>query len=182
MTIREFLGFYEKRPDGEHWELIDGLPHMMTPPLIGHQRVADNLLALLDRMIDRQALPLVAVRQIGLELPGEDHFRPEPEVAVIDGDYRLDQRHGPRFELVVEVLSPSDRRTIARKMAFYRGHEDCHTILIVEATELAVTVHRRAPDGWTATTLTALDDVVETGAWGPLGTLRDIYARTPLVR
>jgi Uma2 family endonuclease len=181
MTIREFLGFYEKQPDGEHWELIDGTPHMMTPPVIRHQIIAGNLEIALAHRVAAMGLSLVVVREVGIEMPGMPGYRPEPELTVIDADYDVDRRYVDRFHLVVEVLSPSDRRTLAKKLAFYRGHPDCHTIVLVEATEVSVTVHRRAGDGWRADTLVALDDVVETG-FGPLGTLRDVYARTPLAR
>ena len=38
MSDEEFLGFVAKRPDGERWQLIDGVAVMMPPPTKAHQR------------------------------------------------------------------------------------------------------------------------------------------------
>jgi Uma2 family endonuclease len=43
-TADQFLDFYMTRPDGERWQLVDGLPMMMTPPTFDHQKIAKNLL------------------------------------------------------------------------------------------------------------------------------------------
>src|ERR1022692_4716580 len=38
MDVDEFIAFLETRPDGEHWELIEGVAVMMAPSSYAHQR------------------------------------------------------------------------------------------------------------------------------------------------
>ena len=45
-TADQFLDFYMTRPDGERWQLVDGLAMMMVPPTSVHQRIGKNLLQL----------------------------------------------------------------------------------------------------------------------------------------
>lgn len=181
MTIREFLGFYETRPDGERWELIDGEPVMTPPPAIQHQAIILELTIRLLALIDGLRLSLVAVPQIGIVLPNVESFRPEPDVAVIDADFEAGQRHAPRFELVAEVVSPSDRRTQAKKLSYYRDHEDCHTIVLVQSRRIEIAIHSRTADGWSQSVLTDPDDEIVIAPWGTLCRVRDLYRRTPLV-
>jgi hypothetical protein len=39
LTIEEFLAFIETRPDGERWELIEGVAIKNPPPVDYHQIV-----------------------------------------------------------------------------------------------------------------------------------------------
>jgi len=48
MTGAQFRSFQETRPDHERWELVKGVPVMMVPPTIAHQRIADNLTRLIN--------------------------------------------------------------------------------------------------------------------------------------
>ena len=48
LTIRQFLAFYETRPDEERWQLVDGVAILMTPPFPTHQRIASNIERLLN--------------------------------------------------------------------------------------------------------------------------------------
>src|SRR4051812_40091364 len=43
MSGPDFRAFQDGRPDHERWELISGVPMMMTPPTIAHNRIAGNL-------------------------------------------------------------------------------------------------------------------------------------------
>jgi hypothetical protein len=43
MNVPQFLCFLHSRPDEERWELIEGVPMMVPPPKIAHQRIASNL-------------------------------------------------------------------------------------------------------------------------------------------
>ena len=66
MSGREFRSFQEGRPDHERWELIRGVPVMMVPPTIAHQRIADNLTRLLN-----EALAKHDVKNRFLGVPGQ---------------------------------------------------------------------------------------------------------------
>jgi hypothetical protein len=39
MDVDEFVAFLEPRPDGEHWELIEGVAVMTAPASYAHQRI-----------------------------------------------------------------------------------------------------------------------------------------------
>ena len=43
LSVASFRAWRASRPDEEHWELIEGVPMMMTPPNRRHQRIASNL-------------------------------------------------------------------------------------------------------------------------------------------
>ena len=43
MTIEEFLSFTETRPDGERWELIEGVAILQASPSKPHQVIATNI-------------------------------------------------------------------------------------------------------------------------------------------
>ena len=40
LTMEQFHAFRDERPKEEKWELIDGVPMMMPPPTLVHQRIA----------------------------------------------------------------------------------------------------------------------------------------------
>ncbi|TGD96492.1 Uma2 family endonuclease, partial [Methylobacterium nonmethylotrophicum] len=113
-----FRLFQEGRPDEERWELIDGMPVMMTPPLIDHNRIASNLERLLNDALERHDPDREAVQRPGLELglsPAvlaglgfAGAYRPEPDVAVIDYDPVPGRRFVDRAYLLAEVVSGTD--------------------------------------------------------------------------
>jgi hypothetical protein len=47
MTVEEFFAFLEGRPDGEKWELIEGMPVRDTTGTWDHQRLASAMMRLL---------------------------------------------------------------------------------------------------------------------------------------
>jgi Uma2 family endonuclease len=105
MNVPELLEFLRSRPDEEHWELIDGLPMMMAPSTIRHQRIGSNLERLLNDALRAQGLPWRADRRIGLVLAALPYHRPEPDIAVVDAVIDEEESHVSRFYLVAEVLS-----------------------------------------------------------------------------
>jgi len=110
MDVDEFMAFYETRPHGEHWELIEGVAVMMAPPSYRHQRIVRNLCELLNAAFAKQGLDLFAYFDAGVRSPGVRNFQPEPDVVVVPGTAG-DDLYSERFQLVAEVLSPSNTRT-----------------------------------------------------------------------
>ena len=53
LTMEQFHAFRDSRPEEEKWELIDGVPMMMPPPTLVHQRIAANLDRLLNAHFER---------------------------------------------------------------------------------------------------------------------------------
>jgi hypothetical protein len=46
LSVASFRTRLASRRDEQHWELIEGVPMMMTPPNRRHQRIVSNLEAL----------------------------------------------------------------------------------------------------------------------------------------
>jgi len=183
MSVELFRGFVESRPDEEHWELIDGVAMMMTPPTMAHQRIASNLEHLLLGALETHAPELTAFVAIGVNLgPAIQDYDPEPDVVVTDTDAaeRPGERYADRFYLVAEVVSSTDRVDIARKREVYKLHETCNCILIIQQERFEVRVDLRTDRGWTDTTLTKPDDLLVLPDFGVRCKVADLYRATPL--
>ncbi len=85
MDIEEFRGFIETRPTEERWHLIEGIAVRMAPPSLAHQRIAQNLCELLNRLFAAHSSDLFAYHAIAIRLPGVNNFQPEPDVVVVPG-------------------------------------------------------------------------------------------------
>ena len=102
----QFRSFQETRPDRERWELIDGVPIMMVPPILSHQRIADNLARLLNDALARHEPTRIAISRAGVDLGEtalaaiEGDYRPEPDVMVIDADFEPRQRFVQRAYVI----------------------------------------------------------------------------------
>jgi Uma2 family endonuclease len=131
LSVDSFRAWLGSRPDEEHWELIEGVPMMMTPPNRRHQRIASNLEALLNAALRRHNPALTAYHDIGVNILSTVPYDPEPDVAVIREDENPDPRYADRFYLVAEVLSESDKSVIESKRDIYRAHPSCTCILLV---------------------------------------------------
>jgi Uma2 family endonuclease len=180
-TADQFLEFYMTRPDGERWQLIDGLAIMMLPPSMLHQRVVGNLSRLLNDALGKSRPDLFAYENIGLRIPGVSDFNPQPDIAVCssraEGVY-----YQERFYLVAEVFSPSNRIEMTdRKLELYRTHPDNLYCLTLEQDAVHVALYARE-QGWSRTDLRSLDDMLELSAFGFEARLADIYEGTPLTR
>ncbi len=178
-TADQFLDFYMTRPDAERWQLVDGLPMMMTPPNKVHQRLARNLERLLDDALSTARPDLLAYRETGVRMPGVQDFNPEPDVAVLIGDATYTY-YDDRFFLVAEVISPSNTaEMIERKLELYRRHPDNLYCLTVDQDSVHVALYARET-GWVRTDLHSLNDVLRLPAFGFEAKLADIYKGTPL--
>jgi Uma2 family endonuclease len=179
LTVASFRAWLASRPDEEHWELIEGVPMMMTPPNRRHQRIASNLEALLNVALKRHNPVFSAYHDIGVNIVSAVPYDPEPDVAVIREDENPDPRYAERFYLVAEVPSESDKGVIESKRDIYRAHPSCMCILLVRQDRVEITVDRRAADGWRSQVLLAADELAlpEFGLACPV---RAVYRDTPL--
>jgi Uma2 family endonuclease len=179
LSVASFRAWLASRPDEEHWELIEGVPMMMTPPNRRHQRIASNLEMLLNAAIKRHAPGFAAYQNIGVNIVSTVPYDPEPDVAVIREEENPDPRYADRFYLVAEVLSESDKGIIESKRDIYRAHPSCMCILLVRQDRVEITVDRRAADGWRSQVLLAADELAlpEFGLACPVSA---VYRDTPL--
>ena len=189
MSPAEFRAFQADRPDHERWELIGGIPVMMTPPTLAHNRIAGNLERLLNDALLQHDPSRIANQRPGVELGliGDD-YRPEPDVAVIDADYEPDQRFVERAYLLAEVVSStdfdpipgSDEAWIDAKRRLYLGHLPCEVVLVIEQDRVEVRLDERTEKGWKSDKLTGLGDQLVLPQFGLRCSLAELYQGTPL--
>jgi Uma2 family endonuclease len=179
LSVASFRTWLASRPDEERWELIEGVPTMMTPPNRRHQRIASNLEALLNAALKRHNPVFVAYHDIGVNIVSTVPYDPEPDVAVIREDENPDPRYADRFYLVAEVLSESDKGIIESKRDIYRAHASCTCILLVRQDHSEITVDRRTADGWRSQVPRAADELT-LPEFGLTCLVRDVYRDTPL--
>ena len=150
MPVEDFRAFQTTRPDGEGWELIDGVPVMMTPTSVNHARIAGNVERLLCDALDAFDPARTALQNIGVDLglPGDvlpnlgraAGHAPQPDVAVIDAEFGADLRFASPLYVAVEVVSSTDdawiasagMRWIEAKTRLYQAHAACEAVLAVE--------------------------------------------------
>lgn len=188
MSLGEFLDFYESRPEYERWELYDGVPvQMMTPPFLAHQRIGSNLTRLLDDALAVHDPSRLALYCPGLQIAEARTYRPEPDVAVIDAEFPLDQRYIDRAYLLAEIVSSTDRERVPGllrsridlKREIYRQHAPCEAVLTIEQDRVEVLVETRMRDGWASRTLTDPAEDLALPAFGLRCRVEDLYRDTP---
>ncbi|HEX2282112.1 MAG TPA: Uma2 family endonuclease [Thermomicrobiales bacterium] len=145
MTVQDL----EQLPDdGYHYELIEGVLKRMPPPELPHGLVQQSLWLELGNYVKQHGLG-VAVGEVGFLLETDPDTVLGPDIAVIPAEYLpisteagYERRVPP---LVVEVLSPSNRRAeIEAKVAIYL-RAGVRLVLVVNPRRRTVHVH--TPDG-----------------------------------
>jgi Uma2 family endonuclease len=182
LTIEEFLAFYDTRPDEERWQLIDGVALLMTPPFATHQIIAGNLERLLNDALEAYAPEWIALQRVGVEQPEFPHYRPEPDVAVVELPILPDQRHFDRFYLAAEVLSESnDDDRVDFKRDYYRAHDANRAILLISQDRQELALDRRSEDGgWQSEVLRGPEAVLSLPEFGLNCSLGALYRKTHL--
>jgi Uma2 family endonuclease len=187
MSGPAFRALQARRPDRERWELIDGVPMMMTPPTLAHSRIAGNLERVLNEALARHDPSRLANQRPGIEL-GSGDYKPEPDVGVIDADYEAGQRFVERAYLLAEIVSSTDNFLVPGtkepwidvKRRIYLDHAPCEAVLIIEQDRIEARVDMRTDAGWQSVTLSDPKAELTLPTFGlrcPLGTL---YEGTPL--
>jgi Uma2 family endonuclease len=188
MSGAAFRAFQARRPDHERWELIEGVPVMMTPPTIAHNRIAGNLERLLNEALARHNPSRLANQRPGIELRSGGDYKPEPDVGVIDAAYEVGQRFVERAYLLAEIISDTDdflvpgtgEPWINVKRRIYLDHESCETVLIIAQDRIEVRLDVRTPAGWRSETLVGAEAELALPSFGLRCLLGDLYAGTPL--
>jgi Uma2 family endonuclease len=187
MSGSEFRAFQNRRPDHERWELVDGVPMMMTTPTIAHNRIAGNLERLLNATLDQFDPSRLATQRPGIEL-GSLAYRPEPDVGVIDANYGAGQRFVDRAYLLAEIVCVADDfpvpgssgRWIDVKREIYLSHPPCEALLIIEQNRIEVRVDVRTKEGWRSARLTDPAAELILTMYGLKCSVSDLYEGTPL--
>jgi Uma2 family endonuclease len=179
MDVDEFMAFLEARPDKERWDLIEGIAVMMAPPSHAHQRIASNLAQLLNTAFSARKLDLFAYLGTGIRSPGVRNFQPQPDVVVVPGVSGYDL-YSERFQLVAEVISPTNRRQeIDLKLRRYCAAPSNLYAVVIEPRECLAQIYAKRND-WQPSILTTPDDPIEMPEFGLRCRVAALYRGTPL--
>jgi Uma2 family endonuclease len=187
MSAAEFRAFQRDRPDQERWELIAGVPMMMIPPTLAHNRIAGTLEGLLNDALARHDPSRSAIQRPGFELDAGD-YRPEPDVAVIDAEFEVGQRFVTRAYLLAEIVSRtdaipvpgSDKLWIDVKREIYLAHDRCEAVLMIEQDRMEILLDVKSAGGWQSRVLGGNDELLLPG-FGLRCGVKDLYRGTPLL-
>jgi Uma2 family endonuclease len=162
LTYDDFLRFPD---DGRRHELIDG-EHFVTPsPITRHQRISRRLLVAID--LHLAAHPAGEVFCAPVDVIFSNHDIVEPDLLFVSNGRReiVRDRVFGAPDLVVEILSPSTRRTDETAKRRLYDRFDVREYWLVDPDANVVTIYRRAGDGTfpqAAELTSAGDDVLQT--------------------
>ena len=179
LTIEEFLAFTDTRPDGERWELIEGVAVMNPSPVDYHQVVVANIVTFLmvhKRETNVSWLPMPGV---GTRVPISPNSLPQPDVfvkeAALTGSPVTDDAL-----VLFEVLSRSNTKADqAWRRKVYASVPNCRHYVTVSLKAVEVDAYDR-DEAWKRRTIASLADSLALPALGLAIPLADIYRWTPL--
>ena len=179
MSIEAFLAFFDTRPGGEKWELIEGFPVMSPAPTQWHQRIALNIGTALDAAQLASGATWVALLGVGTRVPVSPKSLPQPDVYVQEGAAQPSSVTNDAL-ILFEILSKSNTRTDrAWRQRVYASVANCQHYVTV-ATRSAEVVRYDRADGWKGLKIKGLGGVLELPAIKVVMPLRGMYRRTPI--
>ena len=180
LTIEEFLAFTDTRPEGERWELIEGVAVLNPSPVEHHQVVVLNIVHLSDGAQAAHRSELAA--HAGRGHPRAD-LAAQPAAArrIREGRQRPPTRPVTDDALVLfEVLSRSNTKADqAWRRKVYASVPNCRHYVTVSLKAVEVDAYDR-DSGWKRRTISNLADALALPALGLSIPLADIYRWTPL--
>ncbi len=147
MTTDEFLA-WPGDGTGRKFELVDGELRPMSPAMNTHGAIQARLAMLIGVAIEQAGLALDVFTE-GAVVPG---LRPSVNVRV--PDIVVTSRDGwspavlvPGPILLVEILSPGNRRDTLGNVRSYMTIESAREIAVFEGDAVSCVIHRRGDDG-----------------------------------
>jgi Uma2 family endonuclease len=179
MTIEEFLAFTDTRPQGERWELIEGVPVMNPSPIGHHQMIVANISGFLWRFKAERGASWFPIPGTGTRVPASEQSLPQPDIMVLERPPTASPVSDEALVLF-EVLSPSNRKADqAWRRKVYASVANCQHYVTVSLKRVEVTAHDRA-SRWKGRSITSLVDSLALPALGVSIPVADIYRWTPL--
>jgi Uma2 family endonuclease len=181
MTVEEYFGFTDSRPDNEKWELIDGEPILNASPSGLHHKILKNLIVLLGTLELQRPQSWEAIPGIGVRV--SDNSLPEPDLFIIPAGVIADEpyRRETRDVIVTfEILSPStaERDLHWKRMAYTNLPSLSHYVIVAQDAVDVVVFARDS--GFAEKRIRTLDSVIEIPALGIALKLSDVYRGTGL--
>ena len=94
-------------PEGERWEIIDGVAYMMAPPSIRHQGISVELCGQLREFLKDKACKVYPAIGVRLDSDGDTVF--EPDISIVCDKSKLADGKvcNGAPDMIIEILSPS---------------------------------------------------------------------------
>ncbi len=180
LTVEEFLDMTDTRPDGERWELIEGVAILNASPTNFHQIIANNIGNALGNYKENHNVPWVPLLGIGTRVPVSPRSLPQPDMQVLSHVPTEESRETSDGLVLFEVISKSNTRTDqAWRLKAYSSIPNCQHYVTLSQTKPAISRYDRTT-GWSPTTVTGLGSVLELPALGVTIPLKLIYRWTPV--
>ena len=179
MTVEEFLAYTDQRPDGERWELIEGMAIMNASPTDFHQIIAGNVLIALDKAKTRSNATWLPLIGIGTRVPISPNSLPQPDI-MVKGAAATGTPVSNEALVLFEVISPSN--TIADqawRRRVYASVPNCQHYVTVFQKKVLVTRYDRQAN-WKPVEIDDLALDLELPALAVSIALSEIYRGTPL--
>jgi Uma2 family endonuclease len=152
MNVEQFFEWWDQQPEGERFELVDGIVVMMGRDRAGHNMAKLRATNALNEAIIAAGIDCTAfIDGMGVS-PNKSNYR-LPDAVVNCGDIDLDDAILKNPIIVVEVVSPrSEDRDANEKLYDYFAISSLRHYLIVFLERRFVIHHRRDDDGEVHTT------------------------------
>jgi Uma2 family endonuclease len=178
LTIEEFLAFTDTRPDGERWELIEGVAIMNPSPVDYHQLVVMNIGSYLMAHKQRTGATWLPLLGVGTRVPVSPRSLPQPDVFVKEGAATGSPVTDDAL-VIFEVLSRSNTKADqAWRRKVYASVPNCRHYVTVSLKAVEVDAYDR-DGGWKKRTVADLAKALDLPALGLSMPLADIYRWTP---
>ena len=179
MTIEEFLAFTDTRPDGERWELIEGVAVLNPSPVDHHQVVVLNIGTYLMAHKQRTGVTWLPMLGVGTRVPISPRSLPQPDVFVKEGA-AIGSPVTEDALVLFDVLSRSNTKADqAWRRKGYASVPNCRHYVTVSLKAIEVDAYDR-DSAWKRRTFTSLAEALALPALGLSMPLADIYRWTPL--
>ena len=174
MSVEQFLAFYDTRPDGEKWELLDGELFINATPARPHQKIVHAISVAMDMQLQRAGGQWEIMPGIGVQL--SDFSSVEPDL-MIRPDDNLTGRMCDDIVVAFEILSPSTRRNdLEFKRINYASLPSLMHYVVIAPDKIEVRLYSRG-NGWNEAIFSSLDGVITFEVPKASLLLADIYSR-----
>jgi Uma2 family endonuclease len=179
LTIEEFLAFTDTRPDGERWELIEGVAVMNPSPVEFHQVIVANILTYLMVHKQRTAASWLPMPGVGTRVPASPRSLPQPDVFVKEAPatpFPITEDALVLFEVLSRSNTKADQ---AWRRKVYASVPNCQHFVTVSLKAVTVDAYDRNT-AWKKRSFERLSEALTLPAIGVAIPLADIYRWTPL--
>ncbi len=174
MTVAEFLTW--DSPSGYLWQLVDGVPVAMAPPVPLHGAIHSEIGSLIrNHLVERNSSCMI-ITTPGVIPPFQaerNYMVPDLAVTCSAADMTGKALHEP--VLLIEILSPSNHAETWRNVWAYMTIPSLREILVIRTSSVGVELLCRGDDGkwpdkplaittW-AFTLSSIDLSLPVAAW-----------------